>query len=293
MSERDAAFLLIAALLFIVLRFVAWYALRVVVWMIGVFMPGAAGHRLWAGMSPLRQRLQARHPRLYGMLRARLDPQRFAGLPLTLMVVGAIYAAALFVGLVDDVMEQDAIAAFDDRLNDALAAVRSDFLFMPFTWITDLGSGPTLAAVALVATGFLWGAGRLAFILPLWLAFLGAQLTVYVGKFAVGRTRPEFLDIATASFPSFPSGHTTGAMAVYGFVAYSIARELPSFRLQFELAYWTGVIILLVGFSRLLLGVHFLSDVLGGFLVGGFWLLTAFALAELARSRAGGAPPQD
>ena len=99
------------------------------------------------------------------------------------------------------------------------------------------------------------------------LAFLGAQLTTYVGKFAVGRDRPEFLDIAEAQFASFPSGHTTGAMAVYGFIAYAMARDLP-FRVQFELAYWTGIVVLLVGFSRLLLGVHFLTDVLGGLLVG-------------------------
>jgi membrane-associated phospholipid phosphatase len=293
MSRTDAAFLLAAALLFIALRYAVWYGLRMLERLVGIFMPGAAGHRLWAAARPLRRGLEARHPRLYRVLRARLDPRSFAGLPLLLMAVAALYAGFLFAGLIEDIVEQDAIVAFDDRLNEGLAAVRSPVLFTPFTWVTDLGSGPALAAVALVATGFLWAERRLAFIAPLWLAFLGAQLTVYVGKFAVGRTRPEFLEVATASLPSFPSGHTTGAMAVYGFVAYSIARDLPSFRLQFELAYWTGVIILLVGFSRMFLGVHFLSDVLGGFLVGGFWLLAAFALTELARSRAGAPPAED
>jgi membrane-associated phospholipid phosphatase len=284
MSQTDAAFLFLAALVFILLRVVVWYGLRLLERLVGIFMPGAVGHRLWAATEPVRRGLEARHPRLYGALRARLDSQHFSGLPLTLMVVAALYAAFLFAGLIDEVTEQEEVVAFDEWLNARLAAVRSDFLFMPFIWITDLGAGPTLAAVALVATGFLWAGRRLAFVMPLWLAFLGSQLTTYVGKFAVGRDRPDFLEVAEAQFASFPSGHTTGAMAVYGFVAYAIGRNLP-FRTQFELAYWTGVVILLVGFSRLFLGVHFLTDVLGGFLVGGFWLLAAFALAELARSR--------
>jgi membrane-associated phospholipid phosphatase len=284
MSQTDAAFLLIATLIFIVLRFAVWYGLRSLERLVGIFMPGAVGHRLWVATRPARQGLKERHPRLYGAVHARLDTQHFAGLPLTLMVVAALYVAFLFAGLIDEVTEQEEVVAFDAMLNERLSTVRTEFLLMHFAWITDLGAGPTLAAVALVATGFLWAGGRFDFVPPMWIAFMGAQLTTYVGKFAIGRERPEFLDIAQAEFASFPSGHTTGAMAVYGFIAYAMARDLP-FRVQFELAYWTGVVILLVGFSRLMLGVHFLTDVLGGFLLGGFWLLTAFALNELVRSR--------
>jgi membrane-associated phospholipid phosphatase len=292
MSQTDAAFLLVLALVFIVLRFAVWYGLRGLERLVGIFMPGAVGHRLWAATEPARHGLKARHPRLYGALQARLDPGHFRGLPLTLLVIAALYAAFLFAGLIDEVVEQEDVVALDEALNERLAAIRSDLLFVPFIWITDLGAGPTLAAVASVATGFLWASRRSAFIFPLWLAFLGSQLTTYVGKFAVGRDRPEFLEVAEAHFASFPSGHTTGAMAVYGFIAYAIARDLP-FRSQFELAYWTGVVILLVGFSRMFLGVHFLTDVLGGFLVGGFWLLAAFAVAEMAREARSGAQLRD
>lgn len=292
MSQTDSAFLAIAAVLFILLRYAVWYGLRGVERLVAIFMPGAVGHRLWTATKPVRHRLKARHPRLYGAVRTRLDPQHFAGLPLTLIAVAALYAAFLFAGLIDEIVEQEEVVAFDEWLNEALSAIRTELLLTYFTWITDLGAGPTLAAVALVATGFLWAGGRFDFIPPMWLAVMGAQLTTYAGKFAVGRDRPEFLDIAAAQFASFPSGHTTGAMAVYGFIAYAMARDLP-FRVQFELAYWTGVVILLVGFSRLMLGVHFLTDVLGGLLVGGFWLLTAFALSELARSRSRQPIPDD
>ncbi|HEX2256010.1 MAG TPA: hypothetical protein VHG92_04770, partial [Afifellaceae bacterium] len=194
MSQTDAAFLLVLALASVVLRIAVWYGLVLVQRLIGIFMPGAAGHLLWSVTQPVRHGLKARHPRLYRALHSRLDPQHFSGLPLTLMAVAALYAAFLFAGLADEVTEQEDVVAIDVTVNERLADVRSEFLFTPFVWITDLGAGPTLAAVALVATGFLWAGRRLAFILPLWLAFLGAQLTTYVGKFAVGRDRPEFLD---------------------------------------------------------------------------------------------------
>ena len=69
-------------------------------------------------------------------------------------------------------------------------------------------------------------------------------------------------------------------MAVYGFIAYIISRDLMTTRQRFEMIYWTAVLICLIGFSRMLLGVHYASDVAAGFLVGGFWLLLGFALAE-------------
>jgi undecaprenyl-diphosphatase len=74
-------------------------------------------------------------------------------------------------------------------------------------------------------------------------------------------------------------------MAVYGFIAYTIARQLPGIEERFEVAYWTSVLILLIGFSRIFLGVHYMTDVVGGFLVGGFWLLVGFTIAEWNRLR--------
>jgi len=114
----------------------------------------------------------------------------------------------------------------------------------------------------------------------LWVTCLGALATTSIGKFVIGRHRPEMTIDVTVVSSSFPSGHATAAMAAYGFIAYAIARVLPSVRERFEVAYWTAVLVLFVGFSRIFLGVHYVTDVVGGFLVGGFWLLIGFTLAE-------------
>jgi len=64
-----------------------------------------------------------------------------------------------------------------------------------------------------------------------------------------------------------------------------ISREAVTVRRRFEIVFWSAVLIVLIGFSRMLLSVHYASDVAAGFLVGGFWLLVGFAVAELSRLR--------
>ncbi|MCK8785998.1 phosphatase PAP2 family protein [Roseomonas sp. NAR14] len=242
--------------------------------------------RRWVARHPARAWLRRRAPRAYGLLRRRLDPRRFAGLPLTLLALAALYLAALFGGLVEAVREADSVHRLDVRLNLALGAVRAPWLLAGMAWLTTLGTGAALAGIAVTATGFLWAGGRARLVPALWLTLLGAQATTWIGKFAVGRTRPDFLADVTAASPSFPSAHATGAMAVLGFVAYAVARDLPGRRRRFELGFWTAALIGLIGLSRMLLSVHYATDVASGYLVGGFWLLAGIALAEWRRGAA-------
>lgn len=276
-----AGFLVVVATLYVGIRLILFAIGR----MTGSLRDGSLGTLASTYTRPIRRWLESRVPRLYGFAARRTDPRRFTGLPLTLMIAAALYAGALFVGLLQDVLAQSAIVHIDQSLNEALAPLREGPFLTVFIWITDLASGPTLAAVAMVATGFLWALRHPDFIAPLWVSFLGSQATTYIGKYLVARPRPEFIEAAHANFASFPSGHTAGGVAVYGFIAYAVARDLPLVRQRFEVAFWSGILILLIAMSRMLLSVHFLSDVLAGLLVGGFWLLVAFALREWMRGR--------
>ena len=226
---------------------------------------------------------QRRAPGLFGLLHRRLRPAVFTGLPLTLMAVAALYLAALLGGLTEEVVEAEGMLRIDRAINAAFTPWRDARLVGVFLWITALGAGPALVAVTITATAFLWSSGRAALILPLWVALAGAQATTWVGKYAIDRHRPDFIAAVSATSPSFPSGHATGAMAIYGFLAYAIARDLRGRGQKFEVAYWTVVLIALIGFSRIFLSVHYASDVVGGFMVGAFWLLVAFAMAEWRR----------
>lgn len=263
-------------------RFLAWWAWRAIAF---------SGPRLGRGITGLARRprlvgwLKRRWPRTTRFVEQRAAVDRFTGLPLTLLVGLALYLIFLAAGLVEDVLEGEELIAFDRHVNEALAVLREPHFLDFVGWITGLANTETLVAVTLVAIGFLWAHNRLRYVPGLVLTVIGSQLLTYVGKYALDRDRPDFLTFASAATPSFPSAHATGAIAVYGFIIYAIARDMPGVKRRFELGYWGTVLIALIAASRAVLSVHFVSDIAAGLLVGGFWLLSGFAVTEYLRER--------
>ncbi len=264
----------------VLLRALIWCALRktsAAARALGPFVVATAPFKRSAA---LRLRFALRFPAISELIVARADPHRPTGLPLTLMAAAALYLAAMLSGLTEDILEAHGTVLLDDRINTLLATFRVQPLISIFGWITDLGSSEGVVSAAVIATGFLWAQQRGWMAVAMWLTCIGALASTTIGKFLIGRHRPP-LDVAdTIMTPSFPSGHATIALAIYGFLAYAITRGVPSPRKRFEIAYWTATLIVLIGFSRIFLGFHYVTDVIGGFLVGGFWLLVGFIFAE-------------
>ncbi|NBB82305.1 MAG: phosphatase PAP2 family protein [Alphaproteobacteria bacterium] len=231
-------------------------------------------------------RLAERWPRLSRRVADRLAPGRITGLPLTLIAVAAAYLALLIGGVVEELMEADELQAVDRAiLAVAVEPLRHPAVVRVFAWITRVGDTVTLVTAALVATGFLLARGPRAFVLPIGVTVLGAQVTTWGGKYLFDRSRPEFLYEVTAASPAFPSGHATGAAAVYGFIAYVLVRDLETAAARHAVGFWIAYGVALIAASRLLLNVHWPSDVAVGLLVGGFWLLAGISVAELLRAR--------
>jgi undecaprenyl-diphosphatase len=114
----------------------------------------------------------------------------------------------------------------------------------------------------------------------LWLVLLGVGLSVRYGKLIFHRVRPANVGFYEETNFSFPSGHSTTAMVLFGMIAYFLIRN-SRHRKQRILYLLLGLsIILLVGFSRIYLGVHFLSDVLGGYLLGATWMIMGITVIE-------------
>jgi undecaprenyl-diphosphatase len=164
-----------------------------------------------------------------------------------------------------------------------------------FLWLTLWGRGEVAAAVALAAAAIflLWRWRYL--LMPLLIVLAGTGATVQAVKGLVLRARPgaELAYYVEAS-SAFPSGHSATAVALYGFLAYALARDAANPTRRAGAALAALAVVLAVGLSRMYLGVHFLSDVLGGYLVGLLWLVAGVSLAELLRARSPGtaAPPR-
>ncbi|MGV3050897.1 phosphatase PAP2 family protein [Streptococcus hyovaginalis] len=87
-------------------------------------------------------------------------------------------------------------------------------------------------------------------------------------KYLYSRARPTIEHLVSAHGFSFPSGHSTGAMMIYGFLLIIVCQRIQSKGLRIAVEALLGLFIVLIGLSRIYLGVHYPTDVLGGFLLG-------------------------
>jgi membrane-associated phospholipid phosphatase len=151
-----------------------------------------------------------------------------------------------------------------------------------FENVTRLGNVPVLAAVTLVAAIVLARKRLRSELELLLLAAIGAQILTIGLKLGFERERPFFPDpLATESTYSFPSGHASVSLAVYGTIGYIAARHAATRRRQIGILAAAAGLILLIGFSRLYLGVHYLSDVIAGFSLGLAWVALCVVLLHL------------
>ncbi|HJR25010.1 MAG TPA: phosphatase PAP2 family protein [Acidimicrobiales bacterium] len=147
---------------------------------------------------------------------------------------------------------------------------------------------PVFLTVA-VGLPVLWllhrGARKLALFLVV--VGVGGGLVDTAVKVAVGRPRPEFDEpIATAFGKSFPSGHSMSSLVCYGALLV-VFLPLVAPRGRRWCVALTALWVLAIGFSRLALGVHYVSDVLGGYVLGTAWLVGSVAVFEVWRAERG------
>jgi membrane-associated phospholipid phosphatase len=209
------------------------------------------------------------------------DRLRRLGLPL----LGALLALALslwaFGAIVDEqILEGE--TRTDERLAVWLHGRATEPLTDVFRAVTRLGNFITLFAVTLVAVVIFWRRRERIDAAFVALAALGAQVLSTGMKLGFRRDRPFFPDpLATESTFSFPSGHALVSLAVYGSIALVLARRLSSHTERALLLGATALLVIAIGFSRLYLGVHFLSDVLAGYAAGAAWLAFLYVVLEV------------
>ena len=225
-----------------------------------------------------------RHKKFFLFFQKRLDKNNFYGLPLTFLSFALIYALASFAGIVEDIINSDIIISVDIRIANLLAIFRSAELTTIFSWITLLGKWEVVSIFTIAIILILWLWKKRSYIILLLLSMIGSEVFTMIGKVFFHRARPDAAIYMENSF-SFPSGHATIAIAFYGFIAYSLIRNSKKWKYKINIFFASFILILLIGFSRLYLGVHYLSDVWGGYLVGGIWLIVAISLSEFLLSK--------
>ena len=145
--------------------------------------------------------------------------------------------------------------------------------------ITSLGSTIVLGIISLAVVGYLFLARKPA---EAWLilgAVLGGIALNNLLKFAFARARPDFVSPAARVFTkSFPSGHATFSAITYLTIGALLAQTHPSFTIRLYFMSLAAFLTVLIGLSRIYLGVHFPTDVLGGWCIGAAWAMGCWVL---------------
>jgi membrane-associated phospholipid phosphatase len=219
-------------------------------------------------------------------LRQRLDPKSELGLRLTINVVLFAFAVWAFAGLLEEVLDNEALVRWDVSVNSWLHAHATPTGLRFFGLITLIGSPGAWIVTALVTIWLLWRRER--FLVWAWLASnAGGGLLQLVLKATVHRNRPQYAAayLHGQSY-SFPSGHTMSATICFSLLVVCAGLSLGWHGARRARLYVAStVLVLAIGFSRLYLGVHYPSDVLGGLVAGAAWVVLCTTTIRIVQGR--------
>ena len=203
-----------------------------------------------------------------------------------LLFLAASAVVVVFVYVSIEIMEghvgEERWVRADNFLLRVVRARRTEFLNTFFTYVTAIGSPVSLTALATMSSAIFW---KLKWHFGARVLILSAALSgaaVFLLKAFVQRARPDQADwLVHADSFSYPSGHSTGAVAVLGGVFFVLGVYAHGLYARVLLLLGGALLVGLVAFSRIYLGVHFPTDVLGGGLLGLSILLYAVVVALL------------
>lgn len=238
------------------------------------------------GDLPGLRSLRRRCARQLAYLARRLDPAEVLGLTLTVGLSFAVVAGGAFAVVLEDVLDGGGVAAFDHPVLEFLASRRDGEATAVARMVTFLGGVPFVVGVTLALVVVLWARRRRA-ALVLAASVVGSGAITAVIKLLVARDRPALplaIDAAEGGF-ALPSGHSLSSMALYGALSYLAVQYLPTWRSRVYVVAGFMTMAVAVGFSRLYLGYHWVSDVLGSWTLAGMWLAAVFTADRFLADR--------
>lgn len=219
------------------------------------------------------------------------------------VAVSLLAALVVFAALADELAEWQPFVSLDRHVDELLNERATPALTTAMEAVTWLGSTNGLVLLTLAACAVLLVRRRVRAALLVALALAGAEVLDALLKVEFARPRPSLAHplVAQAGGYSFPSGHATGSMAVYGAVAYLSLTTVRSRPARAVITAGALLVVVLIGFSRVYLGEHFPSDVIAGWCVGVAWVailvlllwgaLPAFATPRATEGRSARPPP--
>lgn len=200
------------------------------------------------------------------------------GVPICVALLGAIFFAVMVWWY-----QSNGVVGLDQRVIERMAAVRRDWLTGVVRAVTFFGSVTFIVTTDLLITGIgIWKKYNGRDLLLLNLDNISGVTLMQVLKMIFSRERPPLPWLGTAGGFSFPSGHSLMTTVFYGFLLFLVVRNRKAWAGRKWLIATLGCLPVLVGLSRVYLGVHYASDVLAGWAAGLAWAGVWMVVRELA-----------
>ena len=219
-------------------------------------------------------------------LQNRLSPEGYAGLHLTIGVLVVLLAGWWFGAIAEDLSPDNPLVLFDQRVAVWFHQHATTTLTHVAKAITFFGStlGLTILSVAVALVLIVCRAWFNLFLFAV--TMTGESLLNVLLKHLFHRHRPVLENpLVTLTGYGFPSGHTMGVTVLFGLLALFLAKTVSTTGAAFAYFIAAGLVILLIGLTRVYLGAHFLSDVLGAFAASVVWLTFCWTAFETLRRR--------
>lgn len=197
----------------------------------------------------------------------------------TEVVIGialCFFSLASFLYFTEEMLEKD-FNQFDMNVSEAVYQLRTPTLTYLMTDITALGSATQVVIMSLVGIIFLLKKHKKESIVFSLALIMGILINGAL-KLLIQRPRPDLDPLIMERMSSFPSGHTMNAFIFFSLLSYFSYHFFKKKKWTLLITIFSAICILLVGFSRIYLGVHHPSDVLAGFIAGFWWFITVLLI---------------
>jgi membrane-associated phospholipid phosphatase len=222
--------------------------------------------------------------KLVSFLQARLSPEGYLGLHLTIGLLIITLSTWIFSNIAEDVHRKDRLTVFDEHFSNLIFVKGPEWFTNLMLIITHAHATIPLTLATFAIGGILVWKKHKYSVWALGIAVGGGMLLNVMLKNVFQRARPIFENpLLTFTSYGFPSGHTMAATCFWGFLAALAFSQIKSLPKRVAAIAFSVLMILLVGFSRIYLGAHYLSDVLGAMLEGLAWLAFTLTAVETFR----------
>lgn len=204
---------------------------------------------------------------------------RFLAMFCGLLMAGAIVLDTLVFGVMRD-MARGYITSFDMAIITAVRLHTTSTLSQAMVVVTEFGAMPFYVVFGGIITVWLCIKKQIAIGIMLVVCSGGSGLMTLLLKSIVMRIRPDMMPVIVETGYSFPSGHSVTAVCFYGYLAYLCYRYASSNMVRYSTLVVCIALILSIGISRIYLGVHYPTDVVGGYIGGMMWLSLSILLLD-------------